>query len=42
MDLSITPLERSYLSNQDLEKFWFSRLQKKDPIARIGYALWCK
>ncbi|WP_425641972.1 hypothetical protein ACPUEK_00985 [Marinomonas gallaica] len=42
MDLSITAQERSYLANQDLDKFWYSRQQKKDPIARIGYALWCK
>lgn len=41
MDLSITPQERMYLDNEDLKNFWYSRLQKKDPIARIGYALWC-
>lgn len=41
-DLSITPLERAFLAQEDLEKFWLSRLRKKDPIARIGYGLWCK
>lgn len=39
--LSITPRERAYLVNADLENFWLSRLRKKDPIARIGYGLWC-
>jgi hypothetical protein len=41
-DLSITPAEQAYLSAHNLERFWYSRLQKKDPISRIGYALWCK
>ncbi len=41
-DLSISPLERAYLAQEDLETFWLSRLRKKDPIARIGYGLWCK
>lgn len=41
MDLSITPQERIYLVTEDLKNFWYSRLQKQDPIARIGYALWC-
>lgn len=41
-DLAITPAEQSYLAKKDLERFWYSRLQKNDPIARIGYALWCK
>lgn len=41
-DLAITPIEQGYLSAHNLERFWYSRLQKKDPIARIGYALWCK
>lgn len=41
-NLAISPQERAYLTQQDLEKFWYSRLQKKDPVARIGYALWVK
>ncbi|WP_417507371.1 hypothetical protein [Marinomonas gallaica] len=41
MDLSISPQERMYLVNEDLKNFWYSRIQKKDPIARIGYSLWC-
>lgn len=39
-DLSITPQERLNLSNGELSKFWLSQVHKKDPIARIGYALW--
>jgi hypothetical protein len=41
-DLAISKTEQNYLVKKDLENFWYSRLQKKDPIARIGYALWCK
>ncbi len=41
-DLAITTPERNFLTNKNLEQFWLSRLKKKDPIARIGYALWCK
>lgn len=40
-DLSITPTEKLFIANKQLDKFWLSRLRKKDPIARIGYALWC-
>ena len=39
-DLSISPQERAFLLEEDLESFWKSRLTKKDPVARIGYALW--
>jgi hypothetical protein len=39
-DMSITPQELLYLNSGELAKFWLSRLNKKDPIARIGYALW--
>ena len=39
---AISEEEDNYLNKGDLEKFWYSRLQKKAPIARIGYALWCK
>ncbi len=42
MDFSITAQEEAYLNRRELDKFWLSRLKKKDPIARIGYALWCK
>lgn len=41
-DLAISSLETAYLAQHNLEKFWLSRLRKRDPIARIGYALWCK
>jgi len=41
-DLSISPQERALLAQKNLEKFWLSRLRKQDPIARIGYGLWCK
>jgi hypothetical protein len=41
-DFSISTSEQTALSTKNLERFWYSRLQKKDPIARIGYALWCK
>ena len=40
--LNISSQEILHLTNSDLEKFWLSRLRKKDPVARIGYALWCK
>ncbi|MCE9685710.1 hypothetical protein LZP73_05700 [Shewanella sp. AS16] len=39
-DLAITPQERAYQISGNLEAFWKSRLDKKDPVARIGYALW--
>ncbi|AEG12871.1 hypothetical protein ACRN9V_11840 [Shewanella baltica] len=39
-DFSITPQERTFVLNGDLEAFWKSRLNKKDPVARIGFALW--
>lgn len=38
--LAISPQEKIALVQEDLEKFWLSRLQKHDPVARIGYALW--
>lgn len=38
--INITPLEQSYQVEGNLEAFWKSRLDKKDPVARIGYALW--
>lgn len=38
--LSISAEEVSYVTNGNLEGFWYSRLQKRDPVARIGYALW--
>lgn len=37
--LSISPQEESYVANENLEGFWCSRLKKRDPVARIGYAL---
>ncbi len=40
--LAVSPQERAYLAQQDLEAFWYSRLQKKDPVSRIGYALWVR
>jgi hypothetical protein len=40
-DFAISPQERAYLIQEDLENFWLSRLRKRDPIARIGYGLWC-
>ncbi|MFE8070774.1 hypothetical protein QQM79_06915 [Marinobacteraceae bacterium S3BR75-40.1] len=41
-DLSISPSERAFLAQKKLKDFWLSRLRKKDPIARIGYGLWCE
>jgi len=38
--LNITPQEKSLQITGNLEAFWKSRLDKKDPVARIGYALW--
>lgn len=38
--LNITPQEKSFHARGNLEAFWKSRLDKKDPVARIGYALW--
>jgi hypothetical protein len=38
--LRISPQEDIALAQKNLEKFWYSRLQKKDPVARIGYAIW--
>ena len=37
---AISDSERLALAHGKLEEFWFSRLNKKDPVARIGYALW--
>ncbi|WP_347332915.1 hypothetical protein [Marinimicrobium locisalis] len=39
-NLSIAPTEDQFLAAKDLEGFWYSRLQKGDPVARIGYGLW--
>ncbi len=39
-NLSITPQELLHLNSGELSKFWLSRVNKKDPIARIGYTLW--
>ncbi|MCK7543685.1 hypothetical protein MLC59_05830 [Marinobacter bryozoorum] len=39
-NLAISSEEEGYLANANLEAFWFSRLGKQDPVARIGYALW--
>lgn len=41
-DLSISPAERRFLAEKDLNQFWLSRLKKRDPVARIGYALWSR
>lgn len=41
-ELSISLQEQASLARKDLASFWFSPLKKKDPVARIGYALWCK
>jgi len=38
--LQISHNEDISLAQKDLEKFWYSRLQKKDPVVRIGYAIW--
>lgn len=38
--LNITPQEKALQVTGKLEAFWKSRLDKKDPVARIGYALW--
>ena len=49
-DFRITPKERLLVQKADsnpqkrrefLVKFWYSRLSKKDPVARIGFPLWC-
>lgn len=40
-DLRITPHERAYLRAENLRDFWLSRLKKQDPVARIGFGLWC-
>ena len=37
---AISPEEKRYQASGNLEAFWKSRLDKKDPVARIGYALW--
>jgi len=37
---AISPEEQRYQASGNLEAFWKSRLDKKDPVARIGYALW--
>ena len=39
-DLAITEEERALLREEDLRGFWRSRLDKLDPIARIGFGLW--
>ena len=50
-DFKVTPNERTLVANAQsdpenrrkyLERFWRSRLQKKDPIPRIGFAIWCE
>lgn len=41
-DLSISTQERLYVEDGALDKFWYSRMKKRDPIARIGYSLWAK
>jgi len=50
-DLKITLKERDYIRKAEVNPerrreylglFWKSRVEKKDPIARIGYSLWCK
>lgn len=50
-DLKITSKEHLLIRQADqnpakrrelLARFWLSRLEKEDPIARIGYALWSK
>jgi hypothetical protein len=38
--LAISPQEKAFHASGNLEAFWKSRLDKKDPVARIGYALW--
>ena len=38
--LNITLQEKALQVTGKLEAFWKSRLDKKDPVARIGYALW--
>ena len=50
-DLKITSRERilaKRIAQSDperrrelLERFWYNRMLKKDPVARIGLALWC-
>ncbi|MEQ6887044.1 hypothetical protein [Salicola sp. Rm-C-2C1-2] len=50
-DLAISLQEHRFIKEADaspqrrreyLARFWLSRLKKEDPVARIGYALWCK
>lgn len=38
--MDITAQEKLLHAQGNLEAFWKSRLDKKDPVARIGYALW--
>jgi len=38
--LAISHQEKTFHAVGNLEAFWKSRLDKKDPVARIGYALW--
>lgn len=40
-DLSITDEEYRSIEAGDIRAFWRSRLTKLDPIARIGFGLWC-
>ncbi|WP_211224565.1 hypothetical protein [Marinimicrobium agarilyticum] len=39
-NLSISQQARNALAERDLERFWELRMEKRDPVARIGYALW--
>lgn len=39
-DLAITDAEWSHIENGDVRAFWLSRLDRLDPIARIGFGLW--
>lgn len=40
-DLSISSEEYGFIEAGDIRSFWRSRLTKLDPIARIGFGLWC-
>ena len=48
--LRITPQERALVSHAQsnserrgelLKRFWYNRVLKQDPVARIGFSLWC-
>lgn len=50
-DLKITRQEQTLVNRiqakperrrELLEQFWYNRMLKKDPVARIGLALWCR